>query len=228
MNRAQPQLDSLACPHCGESFPITTAIQQQLIAPLRIELETEAAGKAVALTIREAELQEKESALAAAREKIEDEVTKRVAKHRVTLAETLRKEARESVAVDLEDLQRQVREKTEKITELQQTELSLRERERQLEDHKKSLELEVARKVDVERHKIEAMVSARVAEEYQSGDSSELASRLPCKGKSVRNRGVSQTMPFLVIPRSKLRGGFILERKNMPSRSRICGSKSVS
>src|SRR6266496_1483506 len=43
----------------------------------------------------------------------------------------------------------------------------------------------------------------------QSGDSSELASRLPCKGKSVRNRGVSQTMPFLVIPRSLLRGGFI-------------------
>jgi hypothetical protein len=25
----------------------------------------------------------------------------------------------------------------------------------------------------------------------------------------VRNRGVSQTMPFLVIPRSLLRGGFI-------------------
>ena len=43
----------------------------------------------------------------------------------------------------------------------------------------------------------------------ESGDSSELASRLPCKGKSVRNRGVSQTMPFLVIPRSLLRGGFI-------------------
>src|SRR5437764_4366102 len=45
----------------------------------------------------------------------------------------------------------------------------------------------------------------------QSGDSSELAPRLPCKGKSVRNRGVSQTMPFLVIPRSLLRGGFIYE-----------------
>jgi hypothetical protein len=44
---------------------------------------------------------------------------------------------------------------------------------------------------------------------FQSGDSSELASRLPYKGKSVRNRGVSQTMPFLVIPRSLLRGGFI-------------------
>ena len=45
----------------------------------------------------------------------------------------------------------------------------------------------------------------------QSGDSSEQAPRLPCKGKSVRNRGVSQTMPFLVIPRSLLRGGFIVE-----------------
>jgi hypothetical protein len=43
----------------------------------------------------------------------------------------------------------------------------------------------------------------------ESGDSSELAPRLPCKGKSVRNRGVSQTMPFLVIHRSLLRGGFI-------------------
>ena len=29
------------------------------------------------------------------------------------------------------------------------------------------------------------------------------------KVRSVRNRGVSQIMPFLVIPRSKLRGGFI-------------------
>src|SRR5262245_13807206 len=44
---------------------------------------------------------------------------------------------------------------------------------------------------------------------YQSGDSSELAAKLPCKGKSVRNRGVSQKMLFLVIPRCLLRGGFI-------------------
>ena len=50
--------------------------------------------------------------------------------------------------------------------------------------------------------------STGISGSFQSGDSSELASRLPCKGKSVRNRGVSQTMPFLVIPRSLLRGGF--------------------
>jgi hypothetical protein len=79
----------------------------------------------------------------------------------------VRKEARDFVAVELEDMRRQVREKTEQITELQQTELGLRERERQLEDDKRSLELEVARKVDEERHKIEEVVSARVAEEYQ-------------------------------------------------------------
>ena len=33
------------------------------------------------------------------------------------------------------------------------------------------------------------------------------------KGKSVRHHGVSQTMPFLVIPRSLLRGGFIFLTK---------------
>ena len=54
MTRAPQPLDSLECPHCGESFPITTALQQQLIAPLRMEPEAEAAGKAAALTKREA------------------------------------------------------------------------------------------------------------------------------------------------------------------------------
>src|SRR5262249_27692987 len=55
----------------------------------------------------------------------------------------------------------------------------------------------------------------------QSGDSSELAPGLPCKGKSVRNRGVSQTMPFLVIPRSLLRGGFILLIDQTPTASML-------
>jgi hypothetical protein len=59
----------------------------------------------------------------------------------------------------------------------------------------------------------------------QSGDSSELAPRLPCKGKSVRNRGVSQTMPFLVIPRSLLRGGFISSR---PGQRGYPGRQDVS
>src|SRR6266542_6387377 len=36
----------------------------------------------------------------------------------------------------------------------------------------------------------------------QSGDSPELAQGLPYKGKSMRNRGVSSPMPFLLIPRS--------------------------
>jgi hypothetical protein len=48
-----------------------------------------------------------------------------------------------------------------------------------------------------------------IEKQIQSGDFSELAPRLPCKGKSVRNRGVSQTIPFLVIPRSLLQGGCI-------------------
>ena len=61
---------------------------------------------------------------------------------------------------------------------------------------------------------------------FQSGDSSELAPRLPCKGKSVRNRGVSQTMPFLVIPRSLLRGGFICLWKAINPPKSLCQNLS--
>src|SRR2546425_5314377 len=50
------------------------------------------------------------------------------------------------------------------------------------------------------------------SEEFESGDSPELAQGLPYKGKSMRNRGVSSPMPFLLIPRSLLRGGFITIR----------------
>jgi hypothetical protein len=167
MTHASQPLDSLKCPRCGESFSITTAIQQQLIAPLRSELETEAAGKAEALSKREAELREKEAALAVAGERIEDEVIRRVAESRATLEETLRKESRDLVAVELRDLKEQIEEKNTKIGDLQDAEVNLRKRERQLEDDKKALELEVARKVDAERQKIEEMASARVAEEYQ-------------------------------------------------------------
>jgi hypothetical protein len=167
MTHAAKPLDSLKCPLCGESFPITTAIQQQLIAPLRSELETEAAGKVEALSKREAKLREKEAALAVAGERIEDEIVRRVAESRATLEETLRKESRDLVAVELRDLKEQIEEKNKKIGDLQEAEVNLRKRERQLEDDKKALELEVARKVDAERQKIEEMVSTRVAEEYQ-------------------------------------------------------------
>ena len=79
----------------------------------------------------------------------------------------MRKESRDLVAVELRDLKEQIEEKNTKIGDLQDAEVNLRKRERQLEDDKKALELEVARKVDAERQKIEEMVSARVAEEYQ-------------------------------------------------------------
>src|SRR3989441_5317510 len=61
------------------------------------------------------------------------------------------------------------------------------------------------------------------SEEFESGDSPELAQGLPYKGKSMRNRGVSSPMPFLLIPRSLLRGGFMPR----PTRARHSIASSV-
>jgi hypothetical protein len=73
--------------------------------------------------------------------------------------------------------------------------------------------VELSRRAGEDVSEVLGCYSLRVYESpsnLQSGDSSELAPGLPCKGKSLRNRGVSQIMLFLVIPRSLLRGGFIL------------------
>src|SRR6266508_3556347 len=59
------------------------------------------------------------------------------------------------------------------------------------------------------RLRIQCLHIAPSGRTFQSGDSPELAQGLPYKGKSMRNRGVSSPMPFLLIPRSLLRGGFI-------------------
>jgi hypothetical protein len=158
---------TITCPKCHESFPISAAVQDDLVAPLRKQFEEQLTRERHNLREREVALQEKEAALAAAGEHIEEEVAKRVAEHTATLEETLRKDARESVAVELRDLQGQVEEKNQKIADLQETELKLRKRERELEEDKKAMELEVARKVDAERKQIEEAVTARVTEAYQ-------------------------------------------------------------
>jgi len=73
---------------------------------------------------------------------------------RDTLVKEAKRKAKEEITVELKGLQEQIVEKDEKLVEMQKAELALRKRERKLEDEKKTMELEVARKLDEERDKI--------------------------------------------------------------------------
>ncbi len=84
--------------------------------------------------------------------------------------EQARKKAEESISVELTDLKTQLVDERNKREALQREELNLRKKQRELEDSKNNLELEMTRKLDEERKKIEELVAQRIVEEHRLKD----------------------------------------------------------
>lgn len=131
---------SIVCPHCSKKILLSKALTGQIEEKLRKSLETE-------LKSREKELERDFKEQLA--------VEKRQAE----------KKAKDSLAVEMISLRQQVTEKDKTIEEACKQELELRKRQRDLEKKEKEMELDVARKVDEERRKVEDEVITRIAKE---------------------------------------------------------------
>ena len=142
--RKKSILDKIKCPKCGAIIPITETLQHQLTEGARKEMEDESKK---ALINKEAELR------------------RHFSQQKAKLEEAAKKKAESALSMEMRDLRSQLREQEAKLQESQKAELSLRKRERELEAAMKSMELEVARKVDAERGKIAEEVSKRITEE---------------------------------------------------------------
>src|SRR4051812_29949544 len=114
MEHITTSLDTIECPHCHNSFPITSALQH-LIEPLRNQLEKEAAIKEQSLEERAETLKSQEADLAKATKDIEKKVTARVEETTKLLKQDLLKEAHAAVKMQMEDMQAQLQEKSQKI-----------------------------------------------------------------------------------------------------------------
>src|SRR5262249_34897574 len=125
MMTVSTSLDTIECPHCHESFPITAALQP-LIEHERNALNREALEKEQTLQKQAEALKVKAAQLAAAEEEIDKQVTERVQETIAQSTQELRKEAQEEVSLQLQALQTALQEKSQKIVELQNTELALR------------------------------------------------------------------------------------------------------
>jgi hypothetical protein len=170
--------DSIACPACGASIPITETLHHQLADRIRRDLADELSQKEAELlnrleeakaatSLKEKALQQKERELRAAEEDVERRVRERIEQERGTLEQDLLRKAEEAVSVELRDLQTQNHEKDQRLKEAEEAELALRKRERALEEGKKALELAVARRLDEERRTVEAETAKRMTEEHK-------------------------------------------------------------
>lgn len=166
MEHITTSLDTIECPHCRNSFPITSALQH-LIEPLRNELEKEAANKEQVLEKREDTLKAREAELAKAADDIEKNVATRVEETTKQLKQDMLKEAQATVKLEIDDIKTQLQEKNQKIVELQKTKLALRRKEQELEERAQAMDLEVQRKLDAERKTIAAETTQRLTEEHR-------------------------------------------------------------
>jgi hypothetical protein len=136
---------SIVCPHCKKKILLSKALTGQIEEKLRKDFEAEAKK-------RETEMENGyNQKLAAAKRQAE-------------------KKAKDSLAVDLAELRQQVSEKDDQLEKARGQELGLRKRQRELEDKEKAMDLELARKVDEERRKVEGEVVARLTEENRARD----------------------------------------------------------
>ena len=118
MEHLSTSLNTIECPHCHHSFPITSALQH-LIEPLRDQLGKEAAIREQALAERAETLKSQEADLAKATEDIEKKVAARVEETTKLLKQDLLIEAQAAVKIQMDDMQAQLQEKSQKIGELQ-------------------------------------------------------------------------------------------------------------
>ena len=102
--------------------------------------------------------------------KYEKESKVRLKEERKRLEIKVKKEVKESVGLELADLQEQIKEKAELLEKSQKQELELRKQQRQLEEGKKAFELESNRKLDAERQKIAEKVGIELGESHRLKD----------------------------------------------------------
>jgi hypothetical protein len=153
----------ITCPYCHKEIPLTEAISHQIREQLGKEFAAESQKKEQEIAQKAKALTEKEKAL-------EDGFLRKMKEEKIKLTEEAKRQAEQVVSVELKDLKAQVTEKDQRLKEAQQAELDLRKQRRELEEKHKTLELEMARKLDDEREKIKKETLNLFAEEHRLKD----------------------------------------------------------
>ena len=146
---------TIKCPHCGKEIPLTETLSHQIKENLRKEIAEESKEREQELSEREKSLEEKAKKVAESEKVIAQQVSARLKTESEKIKQEAKREAESAILVELKDLKEQVAYKEQKIEKLQTNELEFRKKMRELEEQKKSIDLEVERKIDERRKDIE-------------------------------------------------------------------------
>lgn len=149
---------TIRCPYCNKEFPLTETMSKQLREEINKEFEEKNKKRGIDIAEREKSLSAKEEEIKKSKKSLEEEIKTKVKIATDEIKKKAKQEAIKEVSVDLEDLKEQIEEKDKKLGKANKVELDFRKKARELEENKKNIDLEIARKVDEEREKIKDSV----------------------------------------------------------------------
>lgn len=161
---------TIICPHCNREIPLSETLSHQIRENLRKEFDVEARERETAIIEREKNIDGQLKEIETARRTIAQQVSEQLKAKESKLRQTAKTEAESAIQVELKDLQEQIKAKDQRLEESQNNEIELRKKARAVEDRQKSLELEVARKVDEEREKIRQTAADQFSEDHRLKD----------------------------------------------------------
>ncbi len=143
----------ITCPKCGNKIQLTEAFTHDIEEKLRSQFESE--------------IKKKDAELKRAIENKDKEFQETLSRERTKLEIQAKKQAQESISIEIKDLKEQLQEKSKQLEASQQQELELRKRQRDLEEKERNLKLEVARTLDAERKNIREQAIKDISEEQR-------------------------------------------------------------
>ncbi|HPD57613.1 MAG TPA: DUF2130 domain-containing protein [Smithellaceae bacterium] len=161
---------NIICPNCGKEIPLTETLFNQVREGLRKEFEGESKEREAAIAAREKKVCEQQEEIQSAQNAIAKQVEERLKTEEEKIKQTARIEAETALKVEISDLKQQIFENNSKAQQAMNNELDLRRKVRDLEEQKKNVDLEIARKMDEEREKIRSSAMGQVAESHRLKD----------------------------------------------------------
>ena len=125
---------NVKCPHCGESFELGEAFQQDMENEFRSKLKAQ-----------EKKIEKEWQKRLDARE---EELHKEAGLLKAKAESDAKKKAQEAFAVEMTDLKEQLGEREKQVAEARKMEADLRRQKREIEDKGKALELELQRRLE--------------------------------------------------------------------------------
>jgi hypothetical protein len=146
---------TIICPKCKNEIKLTESLAAPLIESTRRDYEARLVQKDTALASREKELRDREEAIAKAREGIDAQVNDKLKTERAKIAADEAKKARLAVSTDfdqktkeLADLQDVLKARDAKLAEAQKAQADILKKERELEDAKRELGLNIEKGIN--------------------------------------------------------------------------------